>query len=167
MKRREVFGLLIGAVALPAYTWAQEARKSAMQSVQRCGYDLVPHRKSRGKPATWRDIAKLDFTPLTRTADMKPNELIPADATLQSCGVPARLAYAVMLRTREELIEMHGKLDHDYVDKMCASFAGTAETLKAIVAMLDAAYLRVLASASARIVRKGKFKGVPAAATAG
>jgi hypothetical protein len=29
-----------------------------------------------------------------------------------------RLAYAIMLRTREELIEIHKTVDHDHVDQM-------------------------------------------------
>lgn len=138
----------------------QATDKSAVSQVERMGYDLVPHRKARGKKATFNDYAKVTWEPWTREPDMKPGELLPKNETLLSCGPEARMAYAVMLMTRDDLIAMHGKVDHDHVDKMVASFAETAETLKAIVLMLDTAYMRVLASAAAAHKRGIKFPGV-------
>ena len=88
---------------------------------------------------------------------MRPGELIPSDETLTACAVPSRMAYAVMLQTKEELIKMHGTVDHEHVDQMMAQLTQSAETLKGITCMLETAYLRLLASASAHLVRKGKF----------
>jgi hypothetical protein len=39
------------------------------------------------------------------------------------------MAHAVMLRTRDQLIEMHKNLDHDGVDKMTARHFSTSEIL--------------------------------------
>jgi hypothetical protein len=139
---------------------AKSNRSAVSAVVHNSGFDLVPKRKPRGKLATWRGIAKVDFKPWTRTPDMQPTELIPSNATLQSCALPARMAYAIMLRTKEQLIEMHGKVEHEDIDNMMDDLSNTAEKLKSIVAILDTAYTRMLVSASARMISKGKFKGV-------
>ena len=48
---------------------------------------------------------------------MDEGELVPSNAFLISLGLPCRMAYAIMLLTREDLIASHGKLDHAVVDK--------------------------------------------------
>jgi hypothetical protein len=65
-----------------------------------------------------------------------------------------------MLMPRYELIAMHGNVDHGHVDKMMGAMIFAAESLKGTVAMLETAYLRVLASASAYNQAGGKFPGV-------
>ena len=67
------------------------------------------------------------------------------------------IAYAIMLRSKEELVELHGELDHESVDQMMADLARTAEVLKQITAMVETAYLRVLASASERYMQSKPF----------
>jgi hypothetical protein len=125
--------------------------------VRHSGFELVAKRPRKGKLATEADIAKLDWKPWKQPRDGK---LIPSDLDFARCGVPARMAFAVMLRTRDDLIGSHSKVEHTIVDKMMANFAETAEWLKSIVAMIDLAYMRVLASAAAYNARGGKFKGV-------
>jgi hypothetical protein len=71
-----------------------------------------------------------------------------------------RLAYGVMLMERDKLIAMHGTTDHSLVDKMMAELFQTAEWLKATAHMVEAAYVRVLASAAAAATQGVKFKGV-------
>jgi hypothetical protein len=68
----------------------------------------------------------------------------------------AGLAYGVMLRTRAQLIAMHGNLDHAHM----AGLLETAEWLKATAYMVEMAYLRVLVSAAAAQEKGVKFKGV-------
>jgi hypothetical protein len=68
------------------------------------------------------------------------------------------MAYAVMLRSREQLIAMYAELDLDNIDKMLEGFQETAERLKAIVLMLDTAYTRVVFSGAAAHKRGVKFK---------
>jgi hypothetical protein len=144
-----------------AKTIAKNTRpRSAVSSVVSSGFELVPKRKSRGKLATERDFAKVDFKPWTRDKGMGPTELIPKDQQLADCGVACRIAYAIMLMPRDELIATHGKADHKIVDKMMGSIKENAEWLKGVVRMLDLAYLRVLASASAYNQAGGKFPGV-------
>jgi hypothetical protein len=138
-------------------------KKSAVESVEKIGYDLVKTRPAKGKLATVRDYAKVTWEPWTREKGMAAGELIPSNERLLEFGVPCRMAYAVMLRTRAELIESHGKVDHSQVDEMVACFADTSEMLKGLVLMLDTAYLRVLASAAAFHAKGGKFPGVSAA----
>jgi uncharacterized protein YunC (DUF1805 family) len=134
-------------------------KKSAVSKVKKSGFDLVPTRKSRSKPATLRDYAKIDFKPWTRGPGMRKGELIPAPEVMANHGVTCRMAYAVMLMTRKDLIAMHGKLDHEKVDQMMGGFAETLEALKSIAHMVEAAYVRVVATASAAHLQNG-IKGV-------
>jgi hypothetical protein len=106
------------------------------------------------------DYAKVDFKPWKRLPDMKEEELAPSNEFLISLGLPCRMAYAIMLLTREDLIASHGKLDHAVVDKMMAELLNAGERLKEIAHMAEAAYVRVLASAAAAYKQGVKFKGV-------
>lgn len=133
---------------------------SAVAAVKQSGLELVPKSRSRGKRASLRDFAKFDFKPWTRDEGMGPTELIPKDQQLADCGVACRMAYAIMLMPRDELIAMHGKADHNDVDKMMGGMMASAEWMKGVVRMLDLAYVRMLASASAHNVKGGKFPGV-------
>jgi hypothetical protein len=124
------------------------------------GFELVKRRKPRGEPATLKDWARVEFTPLAPDKDRNPKETFPpTDATLLSCGFPARMAYATMLRTKEELIDGFNKLDGEDIDKTLTCMAEAAETLKAIVYVLDSAHTRVLVAASAQEIAKGKARG--------
>jgi hypothetical protein len=124
------------------------------------GLDLVPTRKTRGKPATISGIAKIDFKPWKREPHMREGELVPSNEFLTSLGTPCRMAYAIMLLTREHLIASHGRLDHGIVDQMMTDLTDAAERLKEIAHMVEAAYLRVLASSAAAYKQGVKFKGV-------
>jgi hypothetical protein len=132
---------------------------SAISKIQRSGFELVKRRKTRGKLATMRDYAKADFKPLKPDKDMKPGELIPADKILLGCGVPARMAYAILLKTKDAVIAMYDRADIKIIDTLMVSMAEAAETLKVTVHVLDTAYLRVLAAAAAREVAKDKARG--------
>mgnify|MGYP003395750613 FL=1 len=130
---------------------------SAVSAVKLSGFELVRKQPRNGKLASERGLAKLDWTPWVAEEE---GRLQPSDTALMNCGVPARFAYATLLKSRAELIAMHAKADHGHVDKLMASWAETAEWLKSLVAMLDAAYLRVMASAAAHNQAGGKFPGV-------
>jgi hypothetical protein len=56
----------------------------------------------------------------------------------------------------------HAKIDHDSIDEMMTSIAQASERLKWITHMVDTAYVRFSASASAHLAAEGKFKGVDA-----
>jgi hypothetical protein len=133
---------------------------SAVSRVPKSGFDLVPTRKRRGKAAKFRDFAKIDWKPWRRTRDMKPIELKPSREITDHIGVGCRLASGVMLRTRGRLVAIHGEIEHEHVDQMMAHLCETAEWLKATTHMVEAAYVRVLASAAAAHTQGVKFKGV-------
>jgi hypothetical protein len=134
--------------------------KSAITRVVKSGLDLVPSKKFRGKRATMSDYARIDFKPWKREPDMGKTELFPSDEALTSLGVSGRIAYAIMLKSREDLIASHGKLDHAVVDQMMANLSDATERLKEIAHMVEAAYIRMLASAAAASKQGLKFKGV-------
>jgi hypothetical protein len=137
-----------------------KAKPSAVSQVQKCGLDLVPTRKSRGKLATMRDYAKIDFKPWKREPGMREGEMIPSHEVISNHGVTCRIAYGFMLMTRDKMIDMHSTLDHDMVDGIMGNLAATGEFLKANAQMVEIAYQRVLASASAARIRRRPFKGV-------
>ncbi len=84
----------------------------------------------------------------------------PSRETTDHIGVDCRLAYGVMLRTRRQLVAMHGAIDHAHVDEMMGHLFRTAEWLKATAYMVEMAYARVLASAAAAHTQGIQFKGV-------
>ena len=137
-----------------------KAKLSRVSEVQRCGLDLVPTRKRSGKPATMRDYAKIDFKPWKRDPDMRKGEMIPSHEVISNHGVTCRIAYGLMLLTREKMIDMHSTLDHDKVDEIMAHLVDTGEFLKANAQMVESAYQRVLVSASAARIQRRPFKGV-------
>jgi hypothetical protein len=138
--------------------------RSAVSSIRRSGYELVPRRKRRGKLATYRDIAKMDFRPWTPEKGLF--EFVSNfEDRIRRFGVPVRIAYRIMERTKRQLSNIHGRIEHEHVDGMMASLFEAAEVFKEIAAILDAAYIRVLSSASARVIAGRKFKGVDAPRT--
>jgi hypothetical protein len=135
-------------------------KRSAVSAVPKSGFDIVRSRIPRGKLATMRDYAKIDWKPWRRTPDMGPTDLIPSRETTDKIGLDCRIAYGLLLRTRKQLIAMHGDMEHEHLDVMMGCLHGTAEWLKATAYMVEIAYVRVLASASAAYVQGIKFKGI-------
>jgi hypothetical protein len=121
--------------------------ESAVAKVQKSGLELVRARKSRGKPATLRDYQTIDFKPWNRAAG-EP-EFIPSDEQLSFYGTNCRIAHAVCLKTRGELIAMHGKIEIENTDAVIAGLFETSEGLKELVWMCESASSRLLASAAA------------------
>jgi hypothetical protein len=147
-------------------------QRSAVSAVIHSGLELIPKRPRKGKLATLDDFAAIDWKPWKRPKELRPGELLPHNDKLLACGVSGRAAFAIMLQSRKQLIEMHATLDHGTVDQIMADLASSAEMLKGVVYMIDAAYMRVLASAAAYDKAGRQFKGVapsrrkrPAAAT--
>jgi hypothetical protein len=62
-------------------------------------------------------------------------------------GIAARFAYATMRMSRKKMIEFHAETDHEQVDQLLASFLETAEFLKYVVGMIEAAQTRLIATA--------------------
>jgi hypothetical protein len=135
-------------------------KRSAVSRVLKSGFELVPVKKRSGKPASIRAFAKIDWKPWRRTPDMRPTELMPSRETTDHIGVGCRVAYGIMLRTRAQLVAMHGEVEHAHVDEIMGHLAETDEWLKATAHMVEVAYLRVLASAAAAYAQGVKFKGV-------
>src|SRR5258705_8929559 len=144
----------------PRRTASKTKRKlSAVSNVKKSGLDLVPTRKSRGKPATMRDYAKIDFKPWKRDPGMKDGEMFPSHDVIAEHGVTCRIAYGLMLMTRHKMIDMHSRIDHDKIDEVMANLVATGEFMKATAQMVESAYQRVLASAAAAHTKGIKFKG--------
>jgi hypothetical protein len=107
-----------------------------------------------------RDYAKIDFKPWKREPGMRKGELFPSPEAMANHAITCRIAYGFVLMTRDKMIDMHSRIDHDKVDEIMAHLADTGEFLKATAQMVEIAYQRVLASASAARIRRHPFKGV-------
>jgi hypothetical protein len=115
--------------------------------------------RSERASGTLEDYAAIDWKPWTRDPSLGPTGLYPPREATDRHGVNCRLAYALMLRSRDELIASHGELEHELVDKLMANLLETGEWLKAMAEMVESAYARLLASTSAAHLQGVKFKG--------
>ena len=111
------------------------------------GYELVekPKRKQKIKLATARDFRELDWKPWKRPPSAEPG-LIPRRLDWDQAGITARMAYALMLQSRAELIKSVQNADDDTNNELLFQLASTKERLLGIVAMMDSAFVRVLAA---------------------
>jgi hypothetical protein len=117
-------------------------------------------RPPKGKLATAQDLAKINFEPWKWTPDMREDELLPIKRIWSVLAYRPAWLVRVMLRTRDELIDMYEKVDYEDVDKMMTSILQASQSLKQTLHMLNASYVRILAVAAAHAT--GKFKGVDA-----
>jgi hypothetical protein len=119
-------------------------RKSALVGIKRSGLDLVPSKKTpKDKIATHEECAKMKFRAWKKT-ETAMNAL---GAGWHDRGIAARFAYATMCMSRKGMIEFHAETDHEQVDQLLASFLDTAEFLKHVVRMIEAAQTRLIATA--------------------
>jgi hypothetical protein len=82
----------------------------------------------------------LDFEPWPPVPD---NELIPSPELVEDIGTSARLAHAILLRSRDELKAIHEKLDGAEIDVMKTWLNETRNKVGALAAMIDEAFSRV------------------------
>jgi hypothetical protein len=125
--------------------------QSAIKSVRRSGLELIPQIKRRGKLATAKNLAKLDWKPWKRDPDALSGKM------MHELGVSARLAYATF-QSRAKLIEIHKRMNHEDVDELMANLAQACEKFKAIASIIDQAYVRILAAGERHALSGGKFK---------
>jgi hypothetical protein len=123
-------------------------RKSALVGIKRSGLDLVPSTKTpKDQIATQEQCAGMKFRALRRS-EKAMNAL---GAGWHDRGIAARFAYATMLMSRKRMIEFHAETDQEQVDRLLASFMDTAEFLKHVVQMMEAAQLRLIATGCAAV----------------
>ena len=97
---------------------------SLVSQVEKTGLEVVKSKPTRGKLASAADYAKMQFKPWIREPDMRPDELRPTDECMRNNGCHARMAYGVMLRSKEQLMESFGSSDGpELFDVMLAGIA--------------------------------------------
>jgi hypothetical protein len=69
---------------------------SAIESVVRSDWELVPRRKRKGKLASARDLAKLDWQPWEHHPKAPPSR-----ETMERLGAMTRFAYLSMGKSRK------------------------------------------------------------------
>jgi hypothetical protein len=141
------------AKAKAKYKRKSPAKKSAVTKAYNSGLELVAKRRLRGRRATFRDFAKVDWKPWSQKKIP-----LPSDETVSRLGLYCRIASQIMTRSKAELIESHKKVDHESMDTLMGGLLDTCEKLKALARLVDAAYVRLLTSASAHFMAGGKFK---------
>ena len=100
-------------------------------------------RKQKTKLAAARDFLETDWEAWKRGPSIKPGKLIPRRLDWDETGVVARMAYAVMLQSRTELIESIQNTEDETTEELLFRLASEKERLLGIVAMMDAAFTRV------------------------
>jgi hypothetical protein len=123
-------------------------RKSALVGIKRSGLDLVATKKTpKDELATHEQYSNMKFRALRRSE----KAMNAIGAGWHDRGTAARFAYATMLMSRKRMIEFHAETDHEQVDQLLASFMDTAEFLKHVVQMMEAAQLRLIATGCAAV----------------
>ncbi len=132
---------------------ASPRNRSAVADARQSGLELISKTKVAKKDlATPEDIAKIDWKPWKRDKSLGKAGLFPGDKEMINCAVAARMSYAVMLMEKKALVAMHGKVEHQHVDTMMGQMMDSAEMLKGVAKMIEAAYLRVLAGAGVGVL---------------
>jgi hypothetical protein len=123
-------------------------RKSAVVGIKRSGLDLVPSTKTpKDQLASHEELANTKFRAVRKT-EKAMNAL---GAGWHDRGIAARFAYGAMCMSRKQMIEFHANVDHEQVDQLLASFLDTAEFLKHVVRMMEAAQARLIATGCAAL----------------
>lgn len=99
-------------------------------------------------------IKKLASTKFKKWKGGIPKESIAAE--MQRCTTSFELAVAVMQKSREELISMHGEIPHHLV-RVVDDFETTVRHLNKVVEVIENASLRIIASNAARLERGQLF----------
>ncbi len=99
-------------------------------------------RRQKHKVASTRSWAKLDWKPWEPTAD----GLLPSDGAIHELGVAARIAYAVMLKSVDDLINMHKTAQAETIDAMFDNFLQDEKSLRQIADMIKDAHMRLLSA---------------------
>jgi hypothetical protein len=123
---------------------------------ERSPWELTERRPTRGKIASMKDYAAIEFKPLTRDKGLKPDELLPSWETMQNFASTARIAYGIMLRTKQQLME--GKLPKKVLEHLLNDLFAHAESLKSIAKMLEIAHARMISAGCAVEVAKDKAR---------
>jgi hypothetical protein len=126
--------------------------KSPYAKIVDSGYELTPKPKGKRKCLSFQFYANAKFEPWNGNG-----EFVGAERW-QTAGQMARLAYAIMHRTREELVETDAKISQEVQEDLWVDLKAEAEYLKSVVAMLDEAHFRTLAAAHINHAKSGKSK---------
>jgi hypothetical protein len=114
-----------------------------------------PARK-RSKFASLKDFAAVEFQPWTRRPDGK---MLPSAELMKQIGISARLAYAILLRTKAELMDMRKQVGDEALDEVMNGMQADREAAKELVKMMEAAQLRMISAvASAEMAEATRRK---------
>jgi hypothetical protein len=118
-------------------------RPLAIALVESSGLRLVAG-KSKGKPATHKQLAALEFEPWAGKSE--GTEALTGENWMQH-RISVVFAHATMFMSKRDLINLHRDVDQDHVDQLMANIFETAEWLKAVAFMMEEAQTRLIASA--------------------
>ncbi|MBS0240375.1 MAG: hypothetical protein JSR89_18335 [Proteobacteria bacterium] len=112
------------------------------------------NQKCRESPSVG-PLPKLAATRFRRWKGSVPSDAIAKQ--MDRCEASATMAYGVMLKSREQLIAMHGDHSHALVEQFTQDLETSAEVLEKLAEMIREASMRIYASAAARLVRGQPF----------
>ena len=119
---------------------------------QECALMAKANRKpTKQKPATQADYAKATFEPWeSLTPPLKPGELFPTGHMVNRFTPIARIAYAMNLKSKDELVAMFAdRKQWKMFDQLFWEMAEAIKYYREIARMVDVAQTRFLIAASA------------------
>src|SRR3977135_1473192 len=103
--------------------------------------------------ATAEELAALEFEPFSAALAAAMYRNFSADRWTEECldhGIALRFAYAVLTKTKDELVEIVEQVDRDLPGgnaELLNTFKGSRERFEALAALLKAAETRQLSAA--------------------
>jgi hypothetical protein len=90
--------------------------------------------------------------------DFEWQPLPHADTAWRYCSQISRLAFAASRKSDEELVAIHGQLDHEAIDGLMTGFLDTAAAMKAMATLCARAHTRIIASTIRASKAGARFK---------
>ena len=115
-----------------------------LAGAHKSGFRLVRKKRNKGgRLASVRELAKIAFEPWKRDEHL---EKLLHPKRFEEIGVWARAAYAMLLMSREELINAHENQQAHVMDEAFTGLSETAALLKSFAHMIETANNRQLAA---------------------
>lgn len=103
--------------------------------------------KRKAKPIADREFAAIKFKAWAPVGPQ--NQPIPSSRMMDQVTISSRLAYALMLKSKAELVAMHSGMDPEIHNEMLTGLQETAERLKEMASLVDQAIHRLCVSGTA------------------
>jgi hypothetical protein len=110
---------------------------------------------ARERLASLKEFAAVEFKPWAPQPDGK---MLPSTEVMNQIGISARLAYAIMLRTKEQLMDMRKEIGDKTLNKLMSGLQADQEIAKELLTLMRTAELRMLSAFAAAETAKARAR---------